>query len=155
MILSSQNYHQVTHWLTHWLTLLTCIYRHASYLFLLFTWLDFLFFFFFLWFHFISSSLPFSFAILFYFIHLLSSISTICLTSLHSTVLHCTSLLFTVLCSGQRMEFEAHCRKGLGKDHTKFSPVATASYRLLPDIRLLTPVTGPLAHELKVWHAVE
>lgn len=33
---------------------------------------------------------------------------------------------------GQRIEFEAHCRKGIGKDHTKFSPVATASYRLLP-----------------------
>ncbi len=33
---------------------------------------------------------------------------------------------------GQRIEFEAHCRKGVGKDHTKFSPVATASYRLLP-----------------------
>jgi len=33
---------------------------------------------------------------------------------------------------GQRIEFEAHCRKGVGKDHTKFSPVATAAYRLLP-----------------------
>jgi DNA-directed RNA polymerases I and III subunit RPAC1 len=33
---------------------------------------------------------------------------------------------------GQRIEFEAHCRKGVGKDHTKYSPVATASYRLLP-----------------------
>ena len=52
--------------------------------------------------------------------------------------------------SGQRMEFEAHCRKGFGKDHTKFSPVATASYRLLPDIKLLTPITGSLAVELKV-----
>lgn len=48
------------------------------------------------------------------------------------------------------MEFEAHCRKGFGKDHTKFSPVATASYRLLPDIKLLTPITGSLAVELKV-----
>ena len=52
------------------------------------------------------------------------------------------------------MEFEAHCRKGLGKDHTKFSPVATASYRLLPDIVLVAPVTGTLAHELKVWYGV-
>lgn len=33
---------------------------------------------------------------------------------------------------GQRIEFEAHCRKGIGKDHAKFSPVATAAYRLLP-----------------------
>ena len=29
-------------------------------------------------------------------------------------------------------------RKGFGKDHTKFSPGATAAYRLLPDIKLLT-----------------
>ena len=56
---------------------------------------------------------------------------------------------------GQRMEFEAHCRKGMGKDHTKFSPVATASYRLLPDIKLLTPVTGALAVELKVSNFVD
>lgn len=45
---------------------------------------------------------------------------------------------------GQRIEFEAHCRKGVGKDHTKFSPVATASYRLLPGtifIVLFTPFT--------------
>ena len=48
------------------------------------------------------------------------------------------------------MEFEAHCRKGFGKDHTKFSPVATAAYRLLPDIKLLQPITGSLAQELKV-----
>lgn len=38
---------------------------------------------------------------------------------------------------GQRIEFEAHCRKGVGKDHTKFSPVATASYRLLPGMILI------------------
>ena len=33
---------------------------------------------------------------------------------------------------GQSIEFEAHCRRGLGKDHAKFSPCATAFYRLLP-----------------------
>jgi DNA-directed RNA polymerases I and III subunit RPAC1 len=31
---------------------------------------------------------------------------------------------------------EAHCEKGVGKDHAKFSPVATASYRLLPHIEI-------------------
>lgn len=36
----------------------------------------------------------------------------------------------------------------LGKDHAKFSPVATASYRLLPDISLLEPVEGETAEEL-------
>lgn len=51
---------------------------------------------------------------------------------------------------GQRIEFEAHCRKGVGKDHTKFSPVATASYRLLPEISFLQPVLGEDAKTLKV-----
>jgi DNA-directed RNA polymerases I and III subunit RPAC1 len=49
---------------------------------------------------------------------------------------------------GQRIEFEAHCRKGVGKDHTKFSPVSTVSYRLLPDIRLSEPITGDKAQAL-------
>jgi len=37
---------------------------------------------------------------------------------------------------GQAIEMEMHAVKGLGKDHAKFSPVATASYRLLPHIIL-------------------
>lgn len=37
----------------------------------------------------------------------------------------------------------------LGKDHAKFSPVATASYRLLPEITLLQPVEGEAAERLK------
>jgi DNA-directed RNA polymerase I and III subunit RPAC1 len=63
---------------------------------------------------------------------------------------------------GQRIEFEAHCRKGVGKalrssvsdllaillttpycvtgkDHTKYSPVATASYRLMPGEQFFLP----------------
>lgn len=36
-----------------------------------------------------------------------------------------------------------------GKDHAKFSPVATASYRLLPEITLLEPVEGEKAERLK------
>ena len=51
---------------------------------------------------------------------------------------------------GQRIEFEAHCRKGVGKDHTKYSPVATASYRLLPEIVLTEPIIREKAIELKV-----
>mmetsp|Transcript_16612 Transcript_16612/g.15964 ORF Transcript_16612/g.15964 Transcript_16612/m.15964 type:complete len:343 (+) Transcript_16612:133-1161(+) len=58
-------------------------------------------------------------------------------------------IVIAKLSPGQKIEFEAHCRKGLGKDHTKFSPVATASYRLLPDVRFLEPVTGDLALELQ------
>lgn len=37
----------------------------------------------------------------------------------------------------------------LGKDHAKFSPVATASYRLLPEISLLESVEGEKAERLK------
>jgi DNA-directed RNA polymerase I and III subunit RPAC1 len=39
--------------------------------------------------------------------------------------------------------------KGIGRDHAKFSPVATASYRLLPEIRLNGRVTGENAHRLQ------
>lgn len=87
-------------------------------------------------------------------------------------------IVITKLRPGQRIEFEAHCRKGIGKDHTKFSPCATASYRLLPgsficmtiitmlivililircalflsitDITFAEPVTGEDAHALVV-----
>ena len=43
---------------------------------------------------------------------------------------------------------QMHCRKGIGKDHAKFSPVATASYRLLPVITLKEEVVGQDAEEL-------
>ena len=33
-----------------------------------------------------------------------------------------------------------HCIKGIGADHAKFSPVATASYRLLPTINIAKPI---------------
>jgi DNA-directed RNA polymerases I and III subunit RPAC1 len=32
--------------------------------------------------------------------------------------------------------FRCHCVKGIGRDHAKFSPVATATYRMLPQIKL-------------------
>jgi len=48
---------------------------------------------------------------------------------------------------GQAIEIEMHAVKGLGRDHAKFSPVATASYRLLPHIILdeANPVPPHLA----------
>ena len=58
-------------------------------------------------------------------------------------------IVLAKLSPGQRIEFEAHACKGFGKDHTKFSPVATASYRLMPDIRLLQSVTDNEADQLK------
>lgn len=35
---------------------------------------------------------------------------------------------------GQSIEAELRCEKGIGRDHAKWSPVATASYRLMPEI---------------------
>ena len=58
-------------------------------------------------------------------------------------------IVITVLRPGQQLEFEAHAVKGIGKDHTKFSPVATASYRLLPDIRFTELIINDRAYELK------
>ena len=37
----------------------------------------------------------------------------------------------------QTIQLEAHCTKGTGKEHAKWSPVATAWYRLLPEVVLL------------------
>ncbi|XP_054456306.1 DNA-directed RNA polymerases I and III subunit RPAC1 [Anoplopoma fimbria] len=58
-------------------------------------------------------------------------------------------ILIAQLRPGQELDVVMHCVKGIGKDHAKFSPVATASYRLLPDITLLEPVEGEKAERLK------
>ncbi len=42
----------------------------------------------------------------------------------------------------QAIDLEMHAIKGIGADHAKFSPVATASYRLLPTIKILAPIIG-------------
>lgn len=54
-----------------------------------------------------------------------------------------------LLGNGQCIEFEAHCHKGIGKDHAKYSPVATAAYRLLPVINFPAPVTQDAAYQLR------
>ncbi|KAK2187589.1 hypothetical protein NP493_161g04012 [Ridgeia piscesae] len=58
-------------------------------------------------------------------------------------------VLIAKLRPGQEIDIKMHCVKGIGKDHAKFSPVATASYRLLPEITLTQPVEGALAEQLK------
>lgn len=45
-------------------------------------------------------------------------------------------ILIAKLRPGQEIVLEAWCEKGIGKTHSKWSPVATASYRLLPEIRV-------------------
>lgn len=51
-------------------------------------------------------------------------------------------ILIAKLRPGQKINIRCHCIKGIGADHAKFSPVATASYRLLPAIDIKQPITG-------------
>jgi len=48
----------------------------------------------------------------------------------------------------QEIECELICEKNLGRVHAKWSPVATAFYRLLPDIEL-KPMTKDEGKKLK------
>ncbi|KAG0140087.1 hypothetical protein CROQUDRAFT_111316 [Cronartium quercuum f. sp. fusiforme G11] len=52
-------------------------------------------------------------------------------------------ILLVKMRPGQEISAEMHCVKGIGKDHAKFSPVATASYRLLPHIIIHEPILEP------------
>ncbi|KAG9895657.1 RBP11-like subunits of RNA polymerase, partial [Aureobasidium melanogenum] len=51
-------------------------------------------------------------------------------------------ILIAKLRPGQTIHLQCHCIKGIGADHAKFSPVATASYRLLPSINIKEPILG-------------
>lgn len=57
-------------------------------------------------------------------------------------------ILIAKLRPGQNIELEAHARRGVGKDHAKFSPVATASYRLMPKVDIIKPIYDEDAEEL-------
>ena len=57
-------------------------------------------------------------------------------------------ILLAKLRPGQVIELEAHGRRGVGRDHAKFSPVATAAYRLMPRVELVRPVYDEKAEEL-------
>ncbi|KJA27581.1 hypothetical protein HYPSUDRAFT_62655 [Hypholoma sublateritium FD-334 SS-4] len=50
------------------------------------------------------------------------------------------NIVLAKLRPGQSVNMELHAVKGVGKDHAKFSPVATASYRLLPYIKITKPI---------------
>lgn len=54
-------------------------------------------------------------------------------------------ILLAKLRPGQEISLRVHCVLGVGSDHAKFSPVATASYRLMPVIDITAPITGDLA----------
>jgi DNA-directed RNA polymerases I and III subunit RPAC1 len=57
-------------------------------------------------------------------------------------------ILIAKLRPGQAIELEAHARKGNGKNHAKYSPVATASYRLMPHLEIIKPIYDEIAEEL-------
>lgn len=58
-------------------------------------------------------------------------------------------ILLVEMRPGHALDIELHCCKNIGKVHAKWSPVATASYRLMPEITLTQRVTGSKAHRLK------
>ena len=59
-------------------------------------------------------------------------------------------ILIAKLRPGQEIELEAWCEKGIGKTHAKWSPVCTASYRLLPALTFhWSP--GPYDKAAGVW----
>lgn len=51
-------------------------------------------------------------------------------------------ILIAKMVPGQEIDAILYAVKGIGKDHAKFSPVATASYRLMPAITLKRRVFG-------------
>uniref|UniRef100_A0A7S1KSC8 DNA-directed RNA polymerases I and III subunit RPAC1 n=1 Tax=Percolomonas cosmopolitus TaxID=63605 RepID=A0A7S1KSC8_9EUKA len=51
-------------------------------------------------------------------------------------------ILIAKLAPGQELDIDLYCEKGTGADHAKFSPVATATYRLLPHIEFKQTVRG-------------
>ncbi|XP_032571324.1 DNA-directed RNA polymerases I and III subunit RPAC1 [Drosophila sechellia] len=58
-------------------------------------------------------------------------------------------ILIAQLRPGHELDLRLVAVKGLGRDHAKFSPVATATYRLLPLIKLNREVTGKDAYLLQ------
>eukprot|EP00917_Polyrhabdina_sp_WS-2016_P002324 GHVP01005021.1.p1 GENE.GHVP01005021.1~~GHVP01005021.1.p1 ORF type:complete len:290 (+),score=54.32 GHVP01005021.1:1072-1941(+) len=53
------------------------------------------------------------------------------------------------LAKNQEISAEIHCVKGIGKEHTKWSPVGTAFYRLHPKIEILNPIENDDAYTLQ------
>lgn len=51
-------------------------------------------------------------------------------------------ILISKMRPGHEFDIKLLAVKGIGKDHAKFSPVSTATYRLLPEITLKTQIIG-------------
>ena len=59
------------------------------------------------------------------------------------------NILIAKLRGGQEIDLKVHAIKGIGRDHAKFSPVATVSYRLLPEIKLKERIFGDESRRLQ------
>jgi len=60
-----------------------------------------------------------------------------------------SDILLARLRPGQEIKLVVDCVKGVGSDHAKFSPVATATYRLHPTIELKQEISGKSAEKLQ------
>ncbi|KAK5990501.1 DNA-directed RNA polymerases I and III subunit RPAC1 [Cladobotryum mycophilum] len=58
-------------------------------------------------------------------------------------------ILIAKLRPKQTISLAMHMHKGIGADHSKFSPVATASYRLMPLINITKPILGADAEKFQ------
>lgn len=58
-------------------------------------------------------------------------------------------ILISKMRPGHEFDIKLLAVKGVGKDHAKFSPVSTATYRLLPEVRLTREVSGKDAELLR------
>ncbi|EGR28416.1 polymerase i polypeptide 30kda, putative [Ichthyophthirius multifiliis] len=59
------------------------------------------------------------------------------------------NIIVAKLRENQEIIAEVICQKGMGKNHAKWSPVCTAYYRLMPSIKILEPIQGKKAQQLK------
>lgn len=59
------------------------------------------------------------------------------------------NILIAKLAEKQEIEMEIYCTKNIGKQHTKWSPVSTVYYRLLPVVRLKEEIKNQEAEKLK------
>ncbi len=58
------------------------------------------------------------------------------------------NILLAKLLPGQEIHLRALLRRGIGKDHAKWSPVATASYRIMPKVEINQVAARPFKEQL-------
>ena len=49
---------------------------------------------------------------------------------------------------GQHISLECHAVRGTGKEHAKFSPVCTAHYRMMPEVKIVKDIFDDKARKL-------